>query len=436
MIGKFLLELNLITAVKILALTLTLIDARVSLLDGKSIEGSVVKLDADQVVLRTTAEQPVSVPIRNVIDVTFLHAAVPSSETATDLLEIGLTDGSEVSVSEVAASAAAITAKSIMLGELTIPRQVVRSVRLQPTKDELAAEWASYLQRDNDRDLLVVAKRDGSGLDFLSGNVSSIGEKAVPFIRDGEEIPAPRDRIYGVVFAKVDQAAAQSGELALRFVGGRSVTATAATLESGVVTFQATWGQKLSVAVEQISLMDFSGGRIHYLSDLEPLSERYYGLEPVRRQAGNLFSADADTRTGLSGLWRMSRDCFPNNGKPPLTLRGREYPKGLCIFPKAQIEYALDSRYTHFNAIVGVDDEVAFNQQKGRPPTTVELRIEADGEEVFRQLIVAPDEPTPIDLKLTGVNTLTLIVDFGDDSSTCDYLDLVNARLIVDTSEK
>ncbi len=421
---------------KILALTLTLIDARVSLLDGKSIEGSIVKLDADQVVLKTTAEQPVSVPIRNVIDVTFLHAAAPSPESATDLLEIGLADGSKVSAAEIAASSAAITAKSTVLGELKIPRQVVRSVRLQPTKDALAAEWAAYLQRDNARDLLIVAKRDGSGLDFLSGIVSSIGEKEVPFIRDGDEIPAPRERIYGVVFAKADQTAGQSGELALRFVGGHSVTATAATLESGVVTFDASWGHKFSVAVEHIASMDFSGGRIHYLSDLEPLSERYYGLEPVRQQTENLFSADAATRTGLSGLWRMSRDCFPNNGKPKLTLRGQEYAKGLCIFPKAQVEYALDGRYTHFNAIVGVDDEVAFNQQKGRPPTTVELRIEADGEEVFRQLIVAPDEPTPIDLKLTGVNTLSLIVDFGDDSSTCDYLDLVNARLIVDTSGK
>ncbi|MCP4512664.1 MAG: hypothetical protein GY826_40420, partial [Fuerstiella sp.] len=303
---------------KILALTFSLIDARVSTLDGKSIEGSVVKLDADQVVLKTTAEQPVSVPIRNVIEVSFLHAAAPSSESAADLLEIGLADGSEVSASKVTASSAAITAESTLLGDLKIPRQIVRSIRLQPTKDELAAEWSSYLQRDNDRDLLVVAKRDGSGLDFLSGIVSSIGEEAVPFIRDGDEIPAPRERIYGVVFAKADQTAGQAGELAIRFAGERSVTGTAAMLESGVVTFQASWGQKLSIGAEQISSMDFSGGRIHYLSALEPHSERYHGLEPVLQQADNLFSADADTRTGLSGLWRMSRDCFPNNGKPRL----------------------------------------------------------------------------------------------------------------------
>jgi hypothetical protein len=435
-IGRLSLEQNLITAAKILALTLSLVDARVSMLDGKSVEGEVVTLDAEQVVLKTSAEQTVSVPITNVIDVTFLHAGDSSPESVADVLQIELADGSEMSVSEIAASAAAVTAKSAVFGELKIPRQIVRSVRLQPLTDEFTAEWASYLQRDNSKDLMIVAKRDGSGLDFLSGVVSSIGEDDVPFIRDGDEIPAPRKRIFGIVFAKSDQSAASDAGLALRLTGGRAVKAKDARLESGTVAFEASWGQQLDVAVENISTLDFSEGRIHYLSDLEPLLERYYGLEPVKQQTENLFSADAETRTGLSGLWRMSRDCFPNNGKPLLTLRGKEYAKGLCVFPRAQIEYALDGRYTRFNAIVGVDDEVAFNQQKGKPPTAVELRIEADGAEIFRQLIVAPDEPLPIDLKLNGVNTLSLIVDFGDDSSTCDYLDLVNARLIVDASGK
>ncbi|MCP4505321.1 MAG: hypothetical protein GY826_02870 [Fuerstiella sp.] len=426
----------MITAAKILALTLSLIDVRVSMLDGNSIEGEVVRLTAEEILLKTSAELPVSVPLTNVIDVAFLHSADSSSESAADVLEIGLVDGSEMSVSEIAASASSVTAMSAVFGELNIPRQAVRFVRLQPMMDEFAAEWASFLQRDNDKDLLIVSKRDGSGLDFLAGVVSSIGEEKVPFVRDGDEIPAPRERIFGIVFAKRDQATVPDAGLAVRVAGGRSVSAITATLETGNVAFEASWGQTLTVAMDNISAMDFSAGRIHYLSDQEPLSERYYGLEPFERLENSLFSADAEARTGLSGLGRMSRDCFRNNGKPPLTLRGQEYSKGLCIFPRAQIEYALDGRYSRLNAIVGVDDEVAFNQQKGRPSTTVELRIEADGAEIFRQIIVAPDEPTPLDLKLSGVNTLSLIVDFGDESSTCDYLDIVNARLIVDTSGK
>lgn len=87
-------------------------------------------------------------------------------------------------------------------------------------------------------------------------------------------------------------------------------------------------------------------------------------------------------------------------------------------------------------ALVGVDDDVAFNQQEGRKPTAVELRIEADGEQIFKTLINALDDPLPVDLKMTGVSTLSIIVDFGDGSSVCDFLDLADARLIVDTSAK
>ena len=83
-IGLTLLEQNLITAAKILALTLSLSDVRVSMLDGNSIEGEVVRLTAEELLLKTSAELPVSVPLTNVIDVAFLHSADSSSESAAD----------------------------------------------------------------------------------------------------------------------------------------------------------------------------------------------------------------------------------------------------------------------------------------------------------------------------------------------------------------
>ena len=119
-----------------------------------------------------------------------------------------------------------------------------------------------------------------------------------------------------------------------------------------------------------------------------------------------------------------------------MTLRGQRYQKGLCIFPSAKIEYALDGNYSSLKAIVGVDDDVAFNQQKGAPDTVVELKVLADGEQVFRRLIAAREEQVMLDLNLSNVNTLSIVVDFGDGSSMCDYLDLADARLVVDTSQK
>ena len=52
----------------------------------------------------------------------------------------------------------------------------------------------------------------------------------------------------------------------------------------------------------------------------------------------------------------------------------------------------------------------------------------------MKRLVEATAEPFPLELDLSGVNTLNVIVDFGDGESTCDYLDLADARLIIDTS--
>ena len=84
---------------------------------------------------------------------------------------------------------------------VTIPRDAVRAMRLQALKPEWSLEWAAFLERENARDILVVLKRDEAGLDFLSGVVAHVGAEEVQFLLDGDEIPVPRARVFGVVFS-------------------------------------------------------------------------------------------------------------------------------------------------------------------------------------------------------------------------------------------
>ena len=427
----------MIAIAKMVVVLLALIDVQVSVLDGPTIAGKLQQLDAENAVIAAADGTQTTVAVASMIDVKFVlpeGEAVPQSSAS---LQAVLRDGSVLPVSQAEASATTVTMKSDLLGDLKISRPAVRALLLQELRDEWKPQWDAFLERNNTKDLLIVAKRDDSGLDFLAGVVSSVGAEVVPFLLDGDEIPVARSRVFGVVFSATDNASTQlAGDLSLQLTGDFSVRAGSVIMEGEQFRFETSWGQSLSIAADRLTAIDFSNGRLHYLSDLEPLSERYFGLDPPGREWGALFSEDLATRTGLSSQWRMSRDRFPNNGRPRLTLRGQVYRKGLCIFPKAAIEYALDGKYSKLTAVVGVDDDVAFNQQKGRAPTAVELRVMADGEELLKRLINAPDEPFVLDLKLTGVTTLALIVDFGDGESTCDYLDLADARLIVDTSEK
>ena len=413
---------------------LLLIDVEVATLDGGTSVGELNSIDQQTIVLNGPDDKRVDVPLADALELRFTSDG--DAPTTNNQLEIILTDHSAISVGRISANASEVSSSSDLLGPLKIPRNVVRAVLLQPLKPDWRLQWDAFLERSNEKDMLIVEKRDGLGLDFLAGIVSSITEQEVPFLLDGNEIPVPRPRVVGIVFGIAEDAVKRSSGLSVKLQDGAVVRGDAITMADDIFQIDVTWGQRLLIPVNRIVSIDFSSGRLHYLSNLEPITELYLGLDPPGKEWGPLFAEDRATRDGLSSQWRMSRDRFPNSGRPPLTLRGRRFEKGLCIFPSAKIEYALDGKYLKLNAVVGIDDEVAFNQQKGEPDTVVELKILADGEPVFQRLIGARQEPVVMDLKLTGVNTLTFIVDFGDGSSMCDYLDIADARLVIDTSEK
>jgi hypothetical protein len=109
-----------------------------------------------------------------------------------------------------------------------------------------------------------------------------------------------------------------------------------------------------------------------------------------------------------------------------LRLRGREFSKGLCVHSRTELSWALDSRFSVLDCLIGIDDEVAFNGTH-----SVALKISGDGAVLFEKLIATADDPIPVRMPLEGVSTLTVLVDFGDGDSVCDWLDLADAKLVI-----
>lgn len=126
-------------------------------------------------------------------------------------------------------------------------------------------------KRETDKDLLIVAKRDGSGLDFLAGVVSAIGAEKTEFLLDGETVPVPAARAYGVVFASTasTQAAQPVNVTSTAKVisyKGDQFAASTIKFSNGVFEIETVWGQSLQVASALIRSIDLSSGRVQYLS--------------------------------------------------------------------------------------------------------------------------------------------------------------------------
>ena len=197
-------------------------------------------------------------------------------------------------------------------------------------------------------------------------------------------------------------------------------SASMITLEGDTLKAESGWGQIVSIPLNQLQKIDLSSGRIQFLSEMPALVERFDGIDPDNSLFAGLI--DAEQQKLLFGPQRN----MTIERQSKLRLRGREYATGLCIHSRSEMQWALEKRFSAMECVVGVDDEVAFNGSHA-----VALKITGDGNVLFERLIATTDDPMPLRLSLEGVSTLSVLVDFGDGSSVCDWLDIADARLVI-----
>lgn len=415
------LTLLILMALPVAAMAQTDTNTKVSMLDGTVHQGTLTLISPEEVELQVDASS-VKLPISDVMLVDFPETkSVVSDEPQI----VSLVDGSQLNCSGASRTAMELTVSSATFSELKIANKNVRSIRLQADNPAYRSQWNTFLKRGTDKDLLIVAKRDGSGLDFLAGVVSAIGSEKTEFLLDGETVPVPAARVYGVVFASTPSTeAAQPVNLtsAARVAShnGDQFAASTIRFSNGAFEIETAWGQSLQVASTLIRSIDLSSGRVQYLSDLEPLEERLDGIDPEGSLLAGLIDKEEEAL-----LFGPRRDTTMERTSR-LRLRGREFLKGLCIHSRTEISWALDEKYTSLDCLVGIDDEVAYSGKH-----IVALKITGDGSILFEKNIATTDDPLPLQLPLNGVSTLTILVDFGDNESTCDWLNLADAKLLI-----
>lgn len=390
-------------------------DSKISMLDGQAHSGSLVAVSSTDVEITENGAN-VKLPIDDVMVIEFPATAASKSDE-TQLLFF--TDGSQIHGTAIARTAKSLTAQTSLFGAVDASVESIHAVRLQAENSAFTQQWNTFLKRDAEKDNLVVAKRDGSGLDFLAGIVSNVTATQVEFLLDGETIPVPAERVYGIVFARTKKVATPA-TIQLTSAVGDVLAAKSITLENDQFKAETAWGQSVSISLNSVQKIDLSSGRIQFLSDMPTLAERFDGVDPENSLFAGLI--DADQQKLLFGPQRNTTI----ERQSRLRLRGREFAKGLCIHSKTEMQWDLEKKFSAMECLVGIDDEVAFNGSHA-----VALKITGDGNVLFEKLIATTDDPLPLRLSLDGVSELTVLVDFGDGSSVCDWLDIADAKLVI-----
>jgi hypothetical protein len=373
-------------------------------LDGQTVVGPVVELTPKRLTIDTQRGR-VSIPTSRLLAV--LPKQKPKAAAGDAAVIMQLADGAVIRGQQY------VTGKSrawirLAGGELVeSPVNMVQTVSFGALQTaELQSDWSRLAAMKTDADLLVV--RSGNGLDYQKGVLHDVTEQVVRFDLDGKVLPVKRAKVFGLIYHH--GAAAEMPPALCRITDTSGSLWPVRSLSLGEkLQWTTPAGADVSQSFVSIARIDFSAGKLLYLSDLKPDSiawTPYFGAReplPVMRQ----FYAPRFDR-GFDG--------------PALRLGGVDYPKGMALHSRTELIYRLPERFSRFLALAGIPDSV-------RPGGKVRLVVRGDDKVLIECTLTGKDAPRPIDLDVTGVRRLIVLVDFDDGLNRGGQLLLCNARV-------
>jgi len=257
----------------------------------------------------------------------------------------------------------------------------------------------------------VLVAQSGRRVTTVRGTLVALGPQRGRFLFKGRQHGLEVARTYGVVLASANSElritnrefnTAWGPLILVHLCGGSRLPGWLRPCDAQQVVVDSVFGSRLELAPDQVVDITFRSDRVVYLSDTEPVGQQTRGL--------------------LHGPWPIQKDRSVAN--KPIRLAGRRFEKGIGVHARTQLVYALQEKFERFCATIGIDDSV-------RPRGSVVFRVSGDGRLLFDSGPVGGrDEPRDLRLDVTGVNELTLLVDYGEQMDLADHADWANARAI------
>ena len=363
-------------------------------IDDEAIECRLVEIDAAAMAhLITADDKPLRVSCKQLQSIR-IRTAPPAPRPGDSA--IVLRGGGVLRGAIRGGSERAVTVQSRAYGTVECPLQAIAGVRLAGGEPARAAD-----ERPGKLDCLVL--RNG---EELSGTVVAIAEGKVTFRSEVlGQLDMAFDRLAAIAFAaeEAPRRAPPGSLLAIVHTDdGSTLTGRIRTLAKGKINVQTLFGAALTSDVARVLHIEFRGGRLVHLSDLE--------------------AAEVKETPFFDVVWRHRRDRSVDGG--PLRIGTHTYRKGLGVHSRCELTYAIEGAYSRFMSDFGIDEEVG---DRGN----VDVTVLVDGKVCFeRKGITGRHGPIRIAIDVAKAKRLTLRVDFGAELDICDHADWGNARLI------
>ena len=289
-------------------------------------------------------------------------------------------------------------------GQMKLPIAAVRGIRLNDETDlkKLPAGADTFdadlntPPTDKDRLFAIVENK----IQSLPGIFVALSSEKIKFSFENTERELDRAKALGLTLAGGGKRPDLNGLALVQLVDGSAIWAKITTMTSGMTTLKLPSGLDVKLPWAAVARLDVRSDRLIFLSDLEPTDIYEKSIATV-------------------GSWQRDRSV---RGKP-LSIKGKNFDKGIGVHATSRLTYAVDPKFTTFAATIGIDD---MTKGKG----DCEFVILGDGKELLRQRVRGSEAATEIRVKLEGAKKITIAVEAGEDLDFADHGNWGDARLI------
>jgi len=397
-------------------------------------------------------------------------ADAEKSEFPSSLTVVELTDGSRLLATELNVNGKTATLRLFSEGELTQPLDRLVAVRLMvgdPTQIIAPpADWTKLLAKPSAKGDRLVVGTAGT-LDAHEGILNEIGSETIRFTADGDTLPIPRRKVFGVIFHQPEPPKSNRPFCRLVCWNGTFLVLDSLELRAphpnplpegegtgnippggeGIVGWKTLGGAEGTLRLEDIAEIVFETMGAVLLSKLTPDSveqtlpfvwEKQEAVDTLplallQRFQANRLRQDGETPP-LEILSRIVQRRIPGDIRSVkivdlpipdfqgIELDGTVYRQGLVVPAKTTLVFSLKEPFKAFTAKIGVDDRIRPNGQ-GR------LTVLGD-DLLLLDTVVYGDEPAQtIRLNIENCQKLTITVDFANGDAKAAVLSLAELKL-------
>jgi hypothetical protein len=377
----------------------------VELAEGPARSGRLILLDADRIILETSPAGELTLPRSRVLSLRFAVGQAADTAPRAWLL---FPNGDRAALEALRTENEALVCRWRSYPAwkpFRVPLETASGLIVNPPgpRDRRHGLMRELSRGPFDADVLILVNRDR-----LSGELLSVSPEHYELNTPVGPVQAPTAQVQAVAFnsSLVSFPETPDDTLLATLTDGSWLTLIDGRLDSsGNLSGESLFGEPVAFSSGSIESLLLCGPRFRFLSTLTPsMSQTQPYLAPGVSALPNL------NRT-VRGAW--------------LSLRGREFPRGLGVTSASRITYPLNGEYRSFRATVGIDDEANGDG-------SVVFVVDVDGRRAFTSpQMTGHSQPIDIGpLDLSQAQHLTLIVEYSEYGDILDYANWGNPILL------